>query len=53
MGDGGFILAVDGWWWLVVAGDGYILVVDGLWWLVVDIFLEVVGGDGYVITGGG
>ena len=34
-------------------GGGYILVVDGLWWLVVDIFLPVVGGDGYIMAGGG
>ena len=45
MNGGGYILAGDGrWWvmvdifWLGVGGGGYILVGSGWWWVVVDIF---------------
>ena len=48
------VLAVGGWWWvlvdifwLVVGGDGYILAGGGWWFVVVDIFWLVVDGGGW------
>ena len=52
-GGGEYILAGDGWWWvlvdifwLLVDGGGYILAGGGWWWV-------VVGVGGYILAGGG
>ena len=33
--------------WLVVGSVGYIFAGGGWWWVIVDIFLLVVGGEGW------
>ena len=62
MNGGGYILAGDGWWWVMVdifwlgvGGGGYILVGSGWWWVVLDIFWLVVGSGGcwWMVAGGG
>ena len=37
----------------MVGDGGYILAIGECWWIVVDIFWLVVGGDEYILAGGG